>query len=87
MNLINGEFKIPKLVGIMHVLFLLSIVAHLAELTYISGMFTAPIMAMLSWGVGVVSVIVCLLKKSFVLALTDASIVLILFLYFGTLGS
>ncbi len=28
MNFINGEFKIPKLVGIMHILFLLSIVAH-----------------------------------------------------------
>ncbi|MCT4508921.1 MAG: hypothetical protein N4A48_09195 [Tepidibacter sp.] len=86
MNFINEEIKIPKLVGIIHVLFLLSIVAHLGELTYISGMFTAPLMAMLSWIIGGVSVIVCLLKKSFVIALTDASLVLILFLYFGTLG-
>lgn len=85
MNFINGEFKIPKLVGIMHVLFLLSIVAHLAELTYISGMFTAPIMAMLSWVMGVISVIVCLFKKSFVFALIDASLVLALFSYFSTL--
>ncbi|WFD10359.1 hypothetical protein [Tepidibacter hydrothermalis] len=87
MNFINGEFKIPKLVGIMHILFLLSIIAHFAELTYISGMFTAPLMAMLSWIIGGASVIVCLLKKSFVIALADASLVLILFLYFGTLGS
>ena len=85
MNFINGEFKIPKLVGIMHVLFLLSIVAHLAELTYISGMFTAPIMAMLSWVMGGISVIVCLFKKSFVFALIDVSLVLALFSYFSTL--
>ena len=85
MNFINGKFKIPKLVGIMHILFLLSIIAHLAEITYISGMFTAPIMAMLCWSVGVISVIICLLKKSFVIALIDVSLVYILFSYFSTL--